>query len=108
MIECRKHVRLTAEPRDAVGVAGEGIGEQLDGDVAPELRIARAIHLPHSAGADGRHDLVRAESNARSQGHSERMILRISDGGLRICYRISADSVLNPQSAIRNDYTPCP
>src|SRR6185436_11514262 len=66
------------------------IGEQLEGDVAPELGIPRAIHLTHPARAEEGDDLVRAESNAWSEGHSERMmILRISECGLRICRRIS-------------------
>ena len=46
--------RLSAalESSDEVRIAREKLRQDLDGDVAPELRIAGAIHLTHPAGAD--------------------------------------------------------
>ena len=41
------------------------LGQDLDRDVAIELRVARAIHLAHAAGAEGGEDLVRAEAERR-------------------------------------------
>src|SRR5579872_5278272 len=35
--------------------------EHLDGHVAMETRVVRAIHLAHAPGADGRDDFVRTE-----------------------------------------------
>ena len=41
------------EPGEAVGVVREhGFGQDLERDVAIQLRIARAIHLAHAAGAE--------------------------------------------------------
>jgi hypothetical protein len=40
-----------------------------------ELRVARAIHRAHPAFAEARHDLVRTEPRARSDGH---VVLRLS------------------------------
>src|SRR5688572_31377934 len=49
-------------------------GQNLDRDLATELRIARAIDLAHSASADGGEDFVSAEGGARSQRHASRIV----------------------------------
>ena len=41
----------------------------LDGDVASELRVARAVHLAHAAGSEQSGDLVRAEAGTWREGH---------------------------------------
>src|ERR1700761_4489743 len=41
--------------------------ENFDGDVPPEARVPRAIHLAHSTSTDQHQDLVRAESGASGQ-----------------------------------------
>ena len=46
------------EAAQALGVGGEGGGQNLDGDVASEARIAGAIDLAHAACADERDDFV--------------------------------------------------
>ena len=61
MIEGREQPRFTLEARTAIGVGDEGLRQDLDRHVAPELRIARAVHLAHAAGSDQRSDLVRSE-----------------------------------------------
>jgi hypothetical protein len=50
---------------------GKCVGEDLQGDVAIEPCIARAIHLPHSAGAKGGQHFVHADLRAGRQGHDE-------------------------------------
>ena len=49
---------------DRAGFALEALAElfggDFDGDVAPEARVAGAIHFAHAAGADEREDFVRA------------------------------------------------
>ena len=52
MVERREDLRFALEPREPIGIAGEGVGQDLQRDVAIELRVARAIDLPHPAGAD--------------------------------------------------------
>ena len=51
------------------------VGEDLDGDAAPKLRVTRAVDLAHTAGAERRNDLVRAEAGTCDQGHRETLIL---------------------------------
>ena len=60
---------LRAESAPAVGIEREGIRQDLDRDVAIELRVARAIDLAHAARADRRDDFVRAETSAGNKGH---------------------------------------
>ena len=66
MIQRREHLRFALEARQAIGIARERFGQDFDRDVAIQLRIARAIHLAHAAGADLAGDFIWAESGARS------------------------------------------
>ena len=68
MVERGEHLRFALEPGESFGVAGEGVRQDLDRDVAIQLGIARAIHLAHAAGPHGGEDLVRAEADARGWG----------------------------------------
>ena len=52
------------------GIAGERVGQDLQRDVAIELRVAGPIHLPHAAFADLRGDFVDAEAGAGSEGQT--------------------------------------
>ncbi|MEY4634549.1 MAG: hypothetical protein RJA55_347 [Acidobacteriota bacterium] len=69
MIERRQRLGLALEPRQALGVSRERVGQDLDGDLAAERRFGRSPHLPHSAFADRRDDFVDADAGAGSQGH---------------------------------------
>ncbi len=68
MIERRERLRFALEARQPIGVLRERLRQDLDRDVAIELRVARAIDLPHAAFADRRSDLVDAETGAGSEG----------------------------------------
>ena len=57
-------LRLALKPREPLRIGGERLGQDLDRDVAIQLRVARAIDLAHAAGAERRQDLVRAEACA--------------------------------------------
>ena len=82
-------LRLALEPRAAIGIAGEDGGQDLDGDVALEPRVARPVDLAHAARADRRDDLVRAESGAgRHGGH-----------------RVTPDTTNNFESSRKYEYT---
>ena len=52
MVQRREHLRFALKPGEAIGIAGERVGQDLQRDVAIQLRIARAIHLAHAALAD--------------------------------------------------------
>ena len=47
-----------------LGIGRRVRGHDLDGDVAVEPRIARPIHLPHTARSDGLEDFVLGETGA--------------------------------------------
>lgn len=49
MVERGQHLRLPPEPREAVGIADELIGQDLQSDIPEELRIARLVDLSHTA-----------------------------------------------------------
>ena len=48
----------------AIAIEAECGGQDLDGDLAAQARIARAIDLPHPAGPDDADDFVRAQASA--------------------------------------------
>src|ERR1051325_2231192 len=63
-------LRLALQTGTAFRVAGSGLGKDLDGDVAFQARIPRAIHFPHAAGTESGEDFVRAETRAGGEGHA--------------------------------------
>ena len=64
MIERREDLRFAFEAREAIGIEGEQLGQDFEGDVAIQLGVARAIHLAHSAAAERREDFIWTESKA--------------------------------------------
>ena len=70
MIQRRERLRFALEPRQALGVSGERVRQDLDRDLAIQLRVRRPIHLPHAAFADLRGDFVDAEAGAGSEGQT--------------------------------------
>ena len=72
MIEQREDLRFALEAGEAFGVEHKGLWQNLQRDVAIQLRVARPIHLSHPAGADGVLNLVIAEAGASRQGQSAR------------------------------------
>ena len=64
MIERGQGARLAAEPRQPIGILRAERRQDLDRDVASELRVAGAIHLAHAARADRRVNPVGAERPA--------------------------------------------
>jgi hypothetical protein len=69
VIQCGEALGFSLKAGDALSVRGKRIGEDLDCDIPIQLRIPRAIHLAHAAGADERDDFIRAESGASHQRH---------------------------------------
>jgi hypothetical protein len=69
MIERRERLGFTLEPGQPIGVVSERLWQDLDRDVAIELRVPRAEDLTHSACADVRGDFVASETGAASEGH---------------------------------------
>ena len=58
VIQRGERIALRAQNAQPIVVGGEQLRQQLDRHVPLKLRIARAIHLAHAAGADRLADLV--------------------------------------------------
>ena len=67
MIQRREHLGLALEPREPFRILGERAGQNLQRDVAVELRIARAVNLAHSARPNGGDHFIRTDANAGSK-----------------------------------------
>ena len=70
MVQRREHFRFALKARQPIVVSGERGGQDLDRDLALQLRVGRAIHLAHPAFADRARDFVDAETGAGSEGQS--------------------------------------
>ena len=68
MVQRREHFRFALESREPIRVAGQGVWQDLDRDLAIQLRVARAIDLAHPADADRRNDLIGTEARAGDEG----------------------------------------
>ena len=69
MVQAGDRLRLALEPPLQIGVRGDMLGEDLDGDRAIEARVMRFVDLAHPAGANGGDDLVGAEARTGADGH---------------------------------------
>ena len=69
VVEAGEDVRFPLEPGEPIGVRCEGVGEDLQGDIAAQLRIGGAIDLSHAPLADKGGDVVVPETGADGQGH---------------------------------------
>ena len=67
MIERGQHTRFALESREPLGVCRERARQDLDRHIAPEARVARAVHLAHAAGTERRHHVVVAQATAGGQ-----------------------------------------
>ena len=64
MVQGRRGAGFLLEAAHAIGIFRKSGRQHLDGDVASEPRVTRAIDLAHAAGADGCEDFVRSEPSA--------------------------------------------
>src|SRR5262245_21686457 len=76
MIERREHLRLAREPRATVGIGGERVRQDLQRDVAIQLRVAGPIHFAHTTRAEQADHLIAAEPRAGREGHGRRRLYR--------------------------------
>ena len=64
MVQRGEHFRFALKTREPIVVSRERRRQDLDGDLALQLRVGRPIHLPHPAFADLGGDFVDAEAGA--------------------------------------------
>ena len=75
MVQRRENLRFAPESCETFGVVRNGRKENLDRDVAIQLRVTRAVDLAHTAGAECGEDFVGAEARSDGQGHPATLIL---------------------------------
>ena len=68
MIQRGERLGFALEPCQPVGIGGECLGEDLDGDLAAQRGVGGAPHLSHAAFTDRCSDFVDAETRADGQG----------------------------------------
>jgi len=64
MVEGGRGLRLLHKAPAPIRIRHSVCGKDLDGDLAIQTRVARAIHLAHATCADERDDFVRSELRA--------------------------------------------
>ena len=69
VIEGGERFGLALESGNAISVTGKEVGQDLHRHVAPQLQIARAIHLAHPTGANRSDDFVGSESGSGGKAH---------------------------------------
>ena len=70
VMQRRQNLGLALESSEAVGIAGEPGRQYFDRDITLKLRVARPVHLAHSARANGRQYLVDSQSGSGRQWHA--------------------------------------
>ena len=94
VVQAGQDLRLPLEPGEAVGISRESVGEDLQGDIAVELRVGGLPDLAHAAFADEGGHVVVAETGADGQGHElcwrERAILPAGGGWLQPLHRMAS------------------
>jgi len=64
MIQRSQHLRFALKPGKPLGIVRKSFRQDLDGHIAPQLGVLRAVHLAHPACANGREDFVGAHALA--------------------------------------------
>ena len=69
MIERREHLGSAFKPRQPIRIVHNRVGKDLDGNLAVEPGITRAVDLAHATRAERADDFVGAEALAASEWH---------------------------------------
>ena len=64
MVQGSERSGFALESRETLRILRESLGQDLDGNVPPEVRIRGAVHLTHAPGSDLSADLVWAQARA--------------------------------------------
>ena len=62
VVHRRERVRFAREPRQPIGITGEGVGKDLQSHITIELRVVGPVYLSHPSFADLCGDFVDAEA----------------------------------------------
>ena len=80
--ELRDGARFAVESIAQLGIHRQRARQHFDRHRSVQPCVARSIDFAHSAGADGREDLVRTEARAFGEGHARWILPRITTPAL--------------------------
>jgi hypothetical protein len=69
MIQRSEGLCFALEARHAFGIARKLFGQNLERDLAIQIRVARPIHFAHPTRTERRLDVIRSYSNSRKKLH---------------------------------------
>ena len=84
MVQRREHFRFTLEPRKPLRIGDERLRQNFQRNVPLQLRVPRAVDLPHPARTDGGDHFVRTEGGTGSECHRRQILYRGQDSS-RYC-----------------------
>jgi hypothetical protein len=103
VVERREHFRLALEAREAVVIGGELVGQDLEGDVAFQLRVTRAIHHPHAARSKPGDDGIWPDGRAGFEEQRRIIAKRSRAGGCVSAPTRGAFNASGPRSMVGNE-----
>jgi hypothetical protein len=68
VVKRSERLRFARESRQAIGVAGESVRQDLQRDIPIEFRVTGSVDLSHATFADQRRNFVDAETSAGNEG----------------------------------------
>src|SRR5438105_1020685 len=77
MRQCRDGLGLALETQQRFGILGELFGENFDGDIAIEAKVACPVDFTHTSGANRGKNFIRAETSAGREIHCFANLARI-------------------------------
>ena len=98
MIQRGEHPRLPLEAREPLGVARERVRQELDRDIALELRVARAVHLTHAARTEQGLHLIHTKSLAFH--HQPRLVTSVVAPNHRGCLEKALRALVRRQQGL--------
>jgi hypothetical protein len=69
MIECGESAGFALQARHGLAVMCQGRRQQLQSNVAPQLRVTRTVHFAHAAGAKRRDNFIDSKTDPRTKCH---------------------------------------
>jgi hypothetical protein len=76
VIERSEHLGFAFKAHEAIKIRCRPFGQDFEGDLPIQLRVARPIHLAHASGPEAGEDLVRADASSDRKGHARLCCLR--------------------------------
>jgi hypothetical protein len=78
VVERSQYFGFALKPGQSFGVRGKRVRQDLDGDLALQVRVGGLVHLTHATDANSGGDFIRTETGARGQRHCRAILVEAS------------------------------